>query len=110
MQANTVSAAVFNSGQEQHSLPVIMKRLQAISIKRSRGTFNKMSMINKMKALRAAKRMDSKKRPEVARPDGAATPDVATSAAEGEHALAERFELALVDTCDLFSLNFKMRP
>lgn len=50
-----MSASVFNTGQEQHSLPVVMKRLQNITIKRSRGTFNKMSIINKMKALNASK-------------------------------------------------------
>lgn len=55
MQVGNVSASVFNTGQEQHSLPVVMKRLQNITIKRSRGTFNKMSIINKMKALNASK-------------------------------------------------------
>ena len=50
VQVGNVSASVFNTGQEQHSLPVIMKRLQNITIKRSRGTFNKLSIINKMRA------------------------------------------------------------
>ena len=50
VQVGNVSAGVFNTGQDQHSLPVIMKRLQNITIKRSRGTFNKMSIINKMRA------------------------------------------------------------
>ncbi|KAL3145195.1 Translin-associated factor X-interacting protein 1 [Trebouxia sp. C0010 RCD-2024] len=51
-----ISASVFNTGQDQHSLPVIMKRLQNITIKRSRGTFNKLSIINKTKALVASKK------------------------------------------------------
>ena len=96
VQANTVSAAVFSTGQAQHSLPVIMKRLQATSIKRSRGTFNKMSMINKMKALRAAKRMDSKKRPDVARSDGSASPDTAAFAGDGEQLAMSDLHLACI--------------
>lgn len=55
-QVSNVSGSVFNTGQDEHSLPVIMKRLQNITIKRSRGTFNKLSIINKMKALNASKR------------------------------------------------------
>lgn len=50
VQVGNVSASVFNTGQEQHSLPVVMKRLQNITVKRSRGTFNKLSIINKMRA------------------------------------------------------------
>ena len=71
MQANNVSGIVFAYGQDSHSLPVIMKRLQAITIRRSRGTFNKMSMINKMKAMKAAKK----------RTEGSSIPD---SGLEGE--------------------------
>ena len=56
MQVGNVSASVFNTGQDEHSLPVIMKRLQNITIKRSRGTFNKLSIINKTKALVASKK------------------------------------------------------
>ena len=50
VQVSSVSASVSNTGQEQHSLAVVMKRLQNITIKRSRGTFNKLSIINKMRA------------------------------------------------------------
>ena len=56
VQVSNVSGSVFSSGQDEHSLPVIMKRLQNITIKRSRGTFNMMSIINKMKALNASKK------------------------------------------------------
>lgn len=56
VQVGNISASVFNTGQEEHSLPVIMKRLQNITIKRSRGTFNKLSIINKTKALIASKK------------------------------------------------------
>lgn len=56
LQVGNISASVFNTGQDQHSLPVIMKRLQNITIKRSRGTFNKLSIINKTKALVASKK------------------------------------------------------
>ena len=72
LQANTVSGLMFNTGQESHSLPVIMKRLQNITIKRSRGTFNKMSIINKMRALKASA---SKKQFDVAKLEGSATPE-----------------------------------
>lgn len=60
VQVGNVSASVFNTGQEQHSLPVVMKRLQNITIKRSRGTFNKMSIINKMRATMNATNKRSK--------------------------------------------------
>lgn len=60
VQVGNVSASVFNAGQEQHSLPVIMKRLQNITIKRSRGTFNKMSIINKIRATVIASNKRSK--------------------------------------------------
>lgn len=80
LQANVVSASVFMSGQDSHSLPVIMKRLQNVTIKRSRGVFNKMSIINKMRALKASA---SKKRFDVAAPEGSATPELG-SEADGE--------------------------
>ena len=60
VQVGNVSASVFSTGQEQHSLPVVMKRLQNITIKRSRGTFNKMSIINKMRAIVTASNKRSK--------------------------------------------------
>ena len=56
MQVETISNSVFEAGHDKHSLPVLMKRLKATSIKRSRGTFNKMSIINKMKMLNISKR------------------------------------------------------
>lgn len=56
VQVGNISASVFNTGQDQHSLPVVMRRLQNITIKRSRGTFNKLSIINKTKALVASKK------------------------------------------------------
>ena len=49
-----------------------MKRLQNITIKRSRGTFNKMSIINKMRALKASA---SKKQFDVPKMEGSATPE-----------------------------------
>jgi hypothetical protein len=63
---------VFTTKQDSHSLPVIMKRLQNITIKRSRGTFNKMSIINKMRALKASA---SKKQFDVPKLEGSATPE-----------------------------------
>ena len=39
MQVETVSNSVFKAGHDKHSLPVLIKRLKATSIKRSRGTF-----------------------------------------------------------------------
>lgn len=51
VQVETISNSVFEEGHDEHSLPVLMKRLKATSIKRSRGTFNKMSIINKMRTL-----------------------------------------------------------
>lgn len=80
MQANVVSASVFTSGQDSHSLPVIMKRLQNVTIKRSRGVFNKMSIINKMRALKASA---SKKRFDSAALEGSATSELGTEA-DGE--------------------------
>ncbi len=77
-QAKTVSSSVFTSGQDSHSLPVIMKRLQNITIKRSRGTFNKMSIINKMKALKA-----TKKKTDATRSEGSATLDLVSEAEGG---------------------------
>ena len=71
LQANNVSGVVFSTGQDVHSLAVIMKRLQAITIKRSRGTFNKMSIINKMKALKV-----TKKKTDAARSEGSPTPEL----------------------------------
>ena len=56
MQVETINNTVFEPGHDKHSLPVLMKRLKATSIKRSRGTFNKMSIINKMKMLNISKR------------------------------------------------------
>ena len=75
MQVGNVSASVFNTGQDEHSLPVIMKRLQNITIKRSRGTFNKLSIINKTKALVA-----SKKKLKTATSTGATISDILPSA------------------------------
>ena len=49
-----------------------MKRLQNITIKRSRGTFNKMSIINKIRALKASA---SKKQFDVPKIEGSATPE-----------------------------------
>ena len=63
---------MFNTGQDSHSLPLIMKRLQNITIKRSRGTFNNMSIINKMRALKASA---SKKQFDVPKQEGSATPE-----------------------------------
>ena len=51
---------------------MIMKRLQNITIKRSRGTFNKKSIINKMRALKASA---SKKQFDVPKLEGSATPE-----------------------------------
>ena len=75
MQVSNVSASVFNTGQDEHSLPVIMKRLQNITIKRSRGTFNKLSIINKTKALVA-----SKKKLKTATSTGVTSSDILPSA------------------------------
>ena len=99
-----MSGSVFNTGQDEHSLPVIMKRLQNITIKRSRGTFNKMSIINKMKALNSSKK---KFRAEHlfkadAASSGSTTPDVTSVlGADGEkapkHLSIECIEHACID-------------